>query len=268
MLFNLKRCGFAIPVLCFSMWCLTACSQEKVEPGQTLRGPLELSSESAGEVQSGNMDPDLFFEAEPDPVEVAPDNFHVLTDVGFIRLLRAEIPAGASIGMHSHPPTAMYVPGDCEIVYSEENGAERHLDLHAGLCFLTDPIPDRLLSNPSERPSELIIFELRDTVRGHFDGPDPLVYDLTRFQRLGGNKKMRVLSLKLPVGDTTEAIALQPYVAWFKNGESVTVLNKEGAGVANHVAADSPAFFGTSPEPVRFVNSGGNPVQLIIAENK
>ena len=268
MLFNSKRCGAAIPVLCFAVFCLSACSQEKVEPGDTLHDPLEISPDSDADKQSGNMDPDLFYRAEPDPVEVAPENFHVLTDAGFIRLLHAEFPAGASIGLHSHPPTAMYVPEDCAIVYSEVNGEERRLDLHTGLCFLTDPIPDRLLSNPADRKAELIIFELRDTIRGHFDGPDPLVYDLRRFRQLGNNKLMRVLSLKLAVGDTTEAIALRPYVAWFSSGESVGILNADNSGGSTHTAAESPAFSDVSRRRIRFVNSGGNPLQLIIAENK
>ncbi len=240
--------------LSLSLACLSGCKEE--------------TGNEAEQTAAANEERPIRLAISPDPLQVAPDQYHLALDAPYTRVLSVLQEPGTADPPHSHPASVFHIVDDIQVEFVEESGRSRPLNLHAGLTFFADPIVNQSMRSVSEQPSRLVIFEVHDTSGTEaLAGPDPVAAAADVYKAVIDNRYVRVLEARFAPGQSSAMHALQRNAVYVREGGQLRLQLPDGSNQELQLTAGDLRTIDPAAQ-ISFESLSDSEVHLIIVEFK
>lgn len=99
--------------------------------------------------------------AEPSADKASPENYEVLQDAEWVRVIRASWKPGVTDKPHSHPDSLAYVLTDGKGKISPAEGEAKEIEAKAGLAMPVQAAASHTFQNTGDAELSILIFELK-----------------------------------------------------------------------------------------------------------
>ncbi|HSG31569.1 MAG TPA: cupin domain-containing protein [Thermodesulfobacteriota bacterium] len=204
-----------------------------------------------------------------DPVQVSPQNYKVLLDNEYVRILEITAKSGEKDEMHSHPASAWYAVSSSKIRLHDTDGSSKDIDIEAGTSNFQDAVAMHSMENIGNNDVKIVMVELKDKKPPVLEekGPDPLKVSPDVYRLLSENDTVRILELTTKPGQKDNMHGHPANVFYVLSGQSGKLYDEQGEVIELTISAGT-ASYQNATQNHQFENSGDTEIKVIMFELK